>query len=286
MSVFTKLSKICLLTDYFYKLILKEGIKCYIPKNQCLNNKLLVLVNGPSLNQSITQIIKTEQYKRDAIISVNFLANDDRFYVLKPKYHVISDPMFYISDAQKERVDEFFRCLNTKVDWDMFLFMPIIHARMEKKLKKITNKHIKIVPIHQLYPQVSNFLMKLIAKKGILGPDFGSVMHHAIYIGMIMGFKTEELYGADHTFFNGLMVNDKNQVCRRTTHFYETESQIQPLYHHFKKGEDVPYTMAFFLYEYERIFKGHKDLRMIADYLRVNIINKTIGSMIDSYERG
>lgn len=285
MSLFTKLSKVCLIIDYFYQLIFKEGLKCYIPKNQCKNNKLLVLVNGPSLNQSITQIINTEQYKQDAIISVNFLVNDDSFYILKPKYHVISDPMFYISDAQKERVETFFEYLNSKVNWDMYLFMPIIYARMEKKLRKISNKHITIIPIHRFYPHASKSLMKFIAKKGILGPDFGSVMHHAIYIGMIMGFKIEELYGADHTFFNGLMVNEKNQVCRCTTHFYETDSQVQPLYHHFKRGEEIPYTMAFFLWEYERVFKGHQDLRMIADYLKVKIINKTKESMIDSYER-
>lgn len=285
MSLFTKLSKVCLIIDYFYQLIFKEGLKCYIPKNQCKNNKLLVLVNGPSLNQSITQIIKTKQYKRDAIISVNFLVNDDRFYLLKPKYHVISDPMFYVTDAQKGRVDEFFKHLNTKVDWDMYLFMPIIYARMENKLKKITNKHIKIIPIHQLYPQVSQSLMRFIAKKGILGPDFGSVMHHAIYIGMVMGFKTEELYGADHTFFEGLTVNENNQVCRCTKHFYETETEVKPLYHCFTPKGNIPYTMSFFLWEHERIFKGHQDLQMIADYLHVQIINKTKGSMIDSYKR-
>ncbi|MDM8310364.1 hypothetical protein [Phocaeicola barnesiae] len=285
MNVFIELSKICLVINYLYQLFFKEGLKCYIPKNQCNGNKLLVLVNGPSLNKSLSQILDNEQYKKDAIISVNFMVNDDRFYILKPKYHVISDPMFYISGAQKERVDKFFECLNTKIDWDMYLFLPIQYVRIEKKIHKITNAHVKVIPIHQEYPHASKSLMKYVAKKGILGPDFGSVMHHAVYIGMIMGFKTEELYGADHTFFDGLMVNEKNQVCRRTSHFYETTSIVKPLYHHFTPGSDIPYTMQFLLWENERIFKGHQDLRMIADYLNVHIINKTEGSMIDSYER-
>lgn len=286
MRIFLNLSKLCLILDYVSQLIFKEGFKCYIPKRQCKENNLLVLVNGPSLNQSISEIINTEQYRKDDIISVNFLVNDERFYILKPKYHVISDPMFYVSGAQKDRVDKFFDSLNRKVDWDLYLFMPIKYARMEKKLMKIKNNHIKVVPVHQAYPHSSEALMKYVAKKGILGPDFGSVMHHAIYIGMVMGFKVEKLYGADHSFFDGLMVNEKNQVCRRTSHFYEVDSKVEPLYHHFKQGTDTPYTMPFFLWEHERIFRGHQDLRMIADELKVRIINCTKNSMIDSYERG
>lgn len=286
MRVFRKLSKVCLVIDYICQLVFKEGLKCYIPKHQCQGNKLLVLVNGPSLNQSLSEIIDTGQYKINAVISVNFMVNDDRFYILKPKYHVISDPMFYVSGAQKERVEYFFECLNTRVDWDMYLFMPIPYARMERKLHKIKNDHIIVVPLHKEYPHVSKSLMKYVARKGILGPDFGSVMHHAIYIGMMMGFKTEELFGADHSFFDGLMVNERNQVCRRTSHFYETSSKVEPLFHHFTQGPDVPYTMPFFLWEHERIFRGHQDLRMIADYLGVRIINCTKNSMIDSYERG
>lgn len=285
--LFRVFARLFLLIDYLWNLVFNTGLKCYIPKNQCADNTLLVLVNGPSLNESVGEIIETERYKRDAIISVNFLMNDDRFFVMKPKYHVISDAMFYLTEVHKERVKCFFESLNTRVDWDMYLFMPMRFIRLEKKLKKIKNKHIHLVPIRQVFPPdlKTDVLISYVAKKGLLGPDYGTVMHHAIYVGMVMGFKREELYGADHTFFDGLTVNNQNQVCKRTTHFYATDTKVEPMYCYHVKSGKTAYTMQYFLFEYERIFRGHLILRKIADKLGVSIINKTKGSMIDAYER-
>lgn len=38
-----------------------------------------------------------------------------------------------------------------------------------------------------------------------------------------MGYSTIYLYGVDHTFLEGLKVNDKNELVHVYQHFYENE---------------------------------------------------------------
>ena len=105
-----------------------------------------------------------------------------------------------------------------------------------------------------------------------------------VQFSMQMGYKLIELYGADHTFFEGLCVDEKNRVCRKITHFYDNSTETNPVYHTYT-GEKLPYKMSYFVYEYYRVFLGHDILRKIADKMGVDIYNKTPNSMIDSYER-
>lgn len=273
------------LYNFFRELYKKERIENFIKKEK-RDKHLMVLVNGPSLNDSLDEIIEKKEYEKNDIVVVNFMPNDNRFYIIKPQYIIISDPMFYDKPAQKERVEEFFFNINKNISWDVTLFTPYAYFQDEKWRKShFTNSRVKITPIHQVEPPKDrDDLACILAKRGLMGADFGSVLHHCIYIGMLLGYEKIYLYGADHNFFDGLCVNDNNQVCRKTLHFYETDSPVTPLYHYYS-GKKEPYTMSFFMLEYSRIFRGHLTLRRIADYLNVKIVNRTPQSMIDCYER-
>ena len=299
MKIVSGLLSVFLALCYFVKLIVKTGFRCYVPRNVAGGRKLLVLVNGPSLNDSWDEIIATKRNETDDIITVNFAANDERFYITKPKYYLITDPMFYYPNEhpreEKERVVLFFENLNTRVDWDMILFLSTQLFRAEKKAKKVSNPHIRIIPFHGLLTFIRPITWRMktgrriimyFAKKGLFSPDRDTVMHFAIYLGFLMGYKVEELYGADHNFLEGLMVNDKNQVCKRTVHFYETDAALKPVGAASVNGVGVVCsTVGVLLSLYEQVFKGHELLRMIADEMGVRVINMTKGSMIDVYER-
>ena len=271
---------------FFKELHKKERIENFIKKKEDRERDLMVLVNGPSLNGSLDKIIDGREYEKNDLVVVNFMPNDSRFYIIRPKYLIISDPMFYDKPSQIERVESFYNNINKRITWDITLFTPYAYYKdLKWRKSRFVNPKIEVVPIHQVEPpEGRNDLACILAKKGLMGADFGSVLHHCIYVGMLLGYKKILLYGADHNFFDGLCVNNDNQVCRRTVHFYETDAPVSPLYHHYS-GEKRPYTMSFFLWEYWRIFRGHATLRAIADYLDVKIINRTPGSMIDSYER-
>lgn len=267
------------------RMLVFEDFRNYFEKKE-RSYPLMVLANGPSLKDSLKSIIENKEYLDHDIATVNFMTNDDRFYIMKPCYHVISDGMFYKNPTQQDRVQEFFFNLNTKVDWPLTLFAAYEFCKDKKWRARIKNENIKIIPLHtQTPPWNGGRLTMFLAKRGLLGANFGSVLHHAINVGLMSGYKHVDIYGADHTFFDGLCVNGQNVVCKKTTHFYDNKpEEVKPVFQTWS-GKDVPYTMSAFLHEYWRVFKGHEILRAVADKLDIEIINKTPISMIDCYKR-
>lgn len=269
---------------YTAQLLVFDSFRNFV-KKEVQDRSLLVLVNGPSLKESLSQIIDNEEYINNDIITVNFMANDVSFFTIKPRYHVISDyALFHDSQGNEEKVGCFINNINNKVDWDLTLFITYSLWKDKRWIRRIENKRIKIVPFHSIEAPESIKVSYLLSRLGWLGANYGSVLHHAIYLGMLSGYKKEYVYGADHTFFDGLCVDGDNRVCRKITHFYDEETEIRPIYHIYT-GEKKPYKMSFFLMEYQRVFYGHDILRFIADKTKVKIINKTPISLIDSYER-
>lgn len=267
------------------RMLVFEDFRNYFEKKE-RSYPLMVLANGPSLKDSLKSIIENKEYLDHDIATVNFMTNDDRFYIMKPCYHVISDGMFYKNPTQQDRVQEFFYNLNNKVNWPLYLFASYEFCKDKKWRDRIKNENITIVPLHtQTPPWNAGALTMFLAKRGLLGADFGSVLHHGINIGLMSGYKRVLVYGADHTFFDGLCVDGQNRVCKKTTHFYDNKpEEVKPIFETWS-GKDVPYTMSSFLHEYWRVFRGHEIMRDVADKLGVEIINKTPVSMVDSYKR-
>ena len=271
------------LANFLIKLCRQEDMRNHIPhvaNQECI----YILANGPSLNQSLTDIINNKRYLTDCMMSMNFFTNDERYEIIKPKYHVISDPMFYDAPGQEDRVADFFVNINAKTTWPITLFVPYRFWKDEVWQGKFTNQNISLIPFHQVTPPYDCLFLNWIAQHGLIGVNFGSVLHHCIYVSLLSGYKEIFLYGADHTFFDGLCVNDNNQVCKKTTHFYDENPDVVPIFHTYT-GVKTAYTMSHFLSEYAGIFKGHELLRRIASSFNAIIINVTPGSMIDAYER-
>jgi len=286
--------------DFFYNLLTglkfvfrtfrRENLVNYIKKDSLTGDRtkeLLVFANGPSLSEVLTDIKSGEFLKRDSdIIMMNFTANSDDFYQMKPKYFCISDIMFYRIDRyREEKVLLLFENLNTRVDWPLNVYFPYRWFKDKDYLKKFHNPYLNLVPFHTLeYQGFERFRFPLMLRN-IGGSDFGTVLQNAINIGIILGYKRLYLYGADHTFFDGLKVDDNNQVCKITSHVYDDMKTVEPIYQYYS-GEKEPYTMSFFLAEYAKLFAGHEIMKRYADYAGVEIINMTKNSMIDSYRRG
>lgn len=269
---------------YVGQLAFYDTFKNYI-KKEFHSKDLVVLVNGPSLKDSIHKIISNKEYEKNDLITVNFMVNDDTFYVIKPKCLVISDyTLFHLSIGNEEKVVSFFDSINNKVNWELTIYVTYSLYKDKQWRAQFRNPMVKLIPIHSVESPDSITASYWLHRLGWLGANYGSVLHHAIYVGMLSGYKKIYLYGADHTFFDGLCVDDENRVCRKISHFYDDETEIRPIYHIYT-GERKPYKMSYFLMEYQRVFLGHDILRYIADRLNVKIINKTPVSLIDSYER-
>ena len=122
-------------------------------------------------------------------------------------------------------------------------------------------------------------------RHGLGSANFGTVVQVCEYIALLLGYRTIELYGVDHTLLDGLCVDGQNRLCRLDRHYYDTGAPAapQPI---FQKVPPVPYTMASYLAEVAELFRGHEVLRDYAASLGARIINRTHGSLIDAYERG
>ncbi len=250
--------------------------------------KLNVLANGPSL-QLYLDYINTDQkvVEECDFFAVNDFITDDRCLMIKPRYYVLSDPMFLYITKYKERGLRVMNSLAERVNWDMTLFIKFDSKDSPFLPLLADNRHIKIEYYHShTYPIFSelNGLRRRLFKHGLGNGEYSTVALNAIYLGITLGYKEIYLHGVDHTFFNGLMVNEENIPCYVYKHSFDTNEVIKPMVWHYdesRKYKDMPY----FLFEMYRIFKGHWIMEDYANSVGTKIINCTEGSLIDAYPR-
>ena len=216
-------------------------------------------------------------------MAVNYFALDERFGVVRPAYYVLSDPMFFRDSACRDRVAELYRVLNEKVTWPMNLYVQYYNPEHFDYRAALPNPNIRIVRFHtQVYRGFRSVEFWLF-RRGLGSANFGTVVQVCEYIALLLGYKTLELYGVDHTLLDGLCVDDENRLCRADGHYYDdAPATPKPI---FQKVPHRPYTMSVYLAEVAELFRGHEVLRDYARSLGARIINRTRGSMIDSYER-
>ncbi len=257
---------------HFRNLIKKESL-----------STIAVLANGPSLKDVISKISTSEEFKNVDYIVLNFFAFDNIFFSIKPKYYCFADPMFFHENHRIKDVKKLFSILENKVDWNLSIFIPSSLYNKFTSFSKLNNKNIKIVKISNLtykgFPCVRNILYR----RGLAAPPFATVANLAIFVALNKGYKNINLYGVDHTFFDSLCVNDKNQLCNRDIHFYNNDfAVLKPI---LRNDNDEPWKISEYLMGISLMFESHDLLFEYSQYLGSNILNCTKNSMIDSYKR-
>ena len=272
---------------FFALMAWKENFRDYIRRAGPVGNptdEILLLANGPSLAEDLPRLIEAGEHLRCDSLAVNYFAEDDRFVVVRPKYYVLSDPTFFRRCCDWERVQRLYATLNERVEWPMTLYVQYYNPEHFDYRTALPNPNIHIVPFHsQVYRGFPSWEFACY-RRGWGSGNFGSVIQNGEFIALHLGYKTLRLYGVDHTFFDGLCVDDNNRLCMRRTYFYDTEPQLKPLMLT-SVNPPRPYTIAEYLAEKSELFRGHEVLRDYARSLGARIINATRGSQIDAYER-
>lgn len=247
--------------------------------------KILVLANGPSLKELLNEINKDiEAYKKFEYSVINDFVHNELFVKLRPKHYTLSDPMFFKNTPQKERGDSVVKALYEKVNWDMYLYVPY-HAKECENVRMLgNNSFIHIIIYHDVRYAAYDSCLNWFYKRGLGNGEYGTVILNSIYIALTEGFKNIELYGVDHTFFEGLSVDENNVPCYIYKHSHDSDSQVKPILNVYDFSKKYM-TMSEFLYEKYEIFKGHGVMSRYADYMGANILNCTKCSLIDTYPR-
>ncbi|MBQ2374756.1 MAG: hypothetical protein II299_06575 [Alistipes sp.] len=275
---------------YFLVMVVKEDFRNYVgtagAENMNPSQRLAILGNGPSLKHQLPQLIKQKEWEQADMMAVNFFALSEEFYTVKPKYYVLSDPMFFRKAGSSERIVALYNALATKVNWAMTLYVQYYNPEKFDYATAIgNNPNIRIVPFHSTVFHGFRSVEFWCYRHGLGAGNWGTVVQNGILAAIQIGYKTIELYGVDHTLLDGLTVNDDNRLCRIESHYYDTTpANAKPMYYNATKPPR-PYTMSEYLAETAELFRGHEVLRDFASSQGVEIINRTSGSLIDAYKR-
>ena len=271
---------------YFAVMAVKENFRNYVGRagrtEGALSDELALLANGPSLADELPRLLAGARAGCD-FLAVNYFAEHEAFERLRPAYYVLSDPQFFRASAQRDRVAALYRTLARKVTWPMTLYVQYYNPERFDYRAALPNPNIRIVRFHTQVYRGFRGVEFWLYRHGLGSANFGTVVQVCEYVALLLGYKTLELYGVDHTLLDGLSVDDENRLCRADRHYYDDAPAVpKPI---FQKVPHRPYTMAVYLAEVAELFRGHEALRDYARSLGARIINRTGGSMIDAYER-
>lgn len=271
---------------YIWRLITKEDLRNPFKEWQGDKDKpIYVLANGPSLREFLEDIDgNLDKYKNAEFFVVNDFVHDSHFTLIKPRYCVMSDPLFFRDTLYSERGHNAMNALAEKVSWQMILFIPSLQKESTYLDPVRRNPNIKIVTFHYTPYGGLESLRHYFYKRGLGNGEFMTVALNAIYIALILGYKMLYVYGIDHTFFDNITVNKENVLCFKDKHFYEEETRLRPMIYQSEKG-NKPYTMAQFLEEKSLVFKGHLVMEKFAKAIGATIINCTPNTLVDAYKR-
>lgn len=274
---------------YFLIMAVKEDFRNHVARaganNMHSSKRLAILGNGPSLKKQLPKLIEQREWEQADMMAVNFFALSEEFRLIKPKYYILSDPMFFRKAGHSERIENLYNAL-AKVEWQMTLYVQYYNPEKFDYTAAIANNpNIRIVKFHSTVFHGFRSVEFWCYRHGLGSGNWGTVVQNGILTAIQIGYRTIELYGVDHTLLDGLMVDENNRLCRTASHYYDTTAaEPKPIYYN-ATNPPRPYTMAEYLAETAELFRGHEVLRDFAKEEGVKIINRTAGSLIDAYER-
>ena len=274
---------------FFATMAVKEDFRNHVARagaDICSSRRVAILGNGPSLGEQLPRLIERREWEQTDVMAVNFFALGEEFEVVRPKFYVISDPMFFRAAGRSQRVEALYKALAERVDWPMTLYVQYYNPERFDYAEAIGhNPNIRIVRFHTTVFHGFRSVEFWCYRHGLGSGNFGTVVQNCEFIAMLLGYRTIDLYGVDHTLLEGLTVDDENRLCRIKSHYYDSAPAVaEPIYVN-ATTPPRPYTMSSYLAETAELFRGHEVLRDFANEQGVRIINRTRGSMIDAYER-
>lgn len=242
-------------------------------------NELVILGNGPSLNDTIAN--SSDFLKSRRLLAVNFAACTDVFLQLQPRYYVLADPLFFRAFTQPN-VAKLWDVISNKVDWEMTLLVP---AKFQKATKGIPdlqhNTHISIA-YYNTTPIEGFHWLENAAYSAQLGmPRPRNVLIPSLMLALGMGYKAIYLAGADHSWTRTLSVDDNNNVVSIQPHFYkDDEKEVKRV-----NTEYMHYPLHQIMYSFYVAFRSYFTIKRYANHIHATIFNITPGSFIDAFPR-
>lgn len=241
------------------------------------DRELVIMGNGPSLRTTIDNDF--EWLVSHDLMAVNFAANSEEFFRLRPKYYILADGHFFSSIQTDINVRKLWDNFS-RVSWEMTLIIPVRFKHLVKPLlmnaSDLKLRYFNLTPVEGF-----RWLNHLLFSAGLGMPRPRNVMIPAIIEGIRLGYGKIYICGADHSWTKTLDVDNNNLVISIQPHFYaDNESEHKRVRETYKdlRLHDVLGSMVV-------AFRSYWEIAVYAKKKKVEIINATPGSMIDAFPR-
>lgn len=232
---------------------------------------LAILGNGPALAHTLAN--ERAELALCDLLAVNFAANTEEFFALRPQYYVLADPLFFTQLEQPN-----FRALMEnleRVDWPMTLL--VAHgARVG-----LRNPNIRLLRFPMKAVEGPSWFRLMLMRLRLGMPRPRNVLVPALMSGIWLGYKQIYVYGADHSWVKTLSVNERNEVISVQPHFYkEATSELE--------RQRVAYMQIPLHQVLESQAIAFRSYHLVKEYARscgVEVYNATEGSFIDAFTR-
>lgn len=237
---------------------------------------IVILANGPSLNDTMARY--ADMLKNAVTMAVNFAANTDMFFDLRPRYYVMVDPVFFGDDSVANIAR--LRQNLARVSWPMTIFVPRRFIKAVPASIK-ANPNISTAGLNTVGIEGWQWLRNFAYSSRLGMPRPRNVLIPAIMAAIAMGYKKIYLTGADHSWMKTLSVDDDNNVVSVQPHFYKDNTaelkRVDTTYRGLRL-HDVVESFAI-------AFRSYHTLARFAARQGISIYNSTPGSFIDAFER-
>lgn len=266
-------------------LLFNRGNCNNIIKGYKINDKAKVvslLANGPSVGDMLAN--KRELLGGTDLLALNYFANSDIFFELKPKYYIILDPAYFIkgygvaSEKNSTGEEEQHRQMKEnfdKVDWNMLFFVPNSRTALNAAREYAENPNITIVPYNATRVRGFKWFQNFMYSRMQGLPSSRNVLIAAIEVLINLGYKKIYLYGAELSWTKTMDVDIENgMMFFNNGHFYD-KSSIR----YFGRGG-----YKWWLEAIVEMLDGVEQMGIYAESVGCKVINRTPKSFLDVFE--
>ena len=255
--------------------------KSELPQIEHHSNKIIIIGNGPSLNESLA-LYKDKILSCDKI-AVNHFASTDLFEDLKPNLYVLVDPKWFVDEKEMENIIKLtLTNIVNKTKWPLHLFIP--SSSKSAPALSILGKNTNIsIGFFQTENQNVYSMTKYEAwDKNLLSTPSRNVLQTSLYLSLFWNYKEIYLIGADFSFIEGVHIDQNtNELYMIEPHFYREKSVGQEDERRLKDNLKLHEKLA-------RMAETYSVFEELADYAlhkKAKVYNASEFSWIDSFPR-
>lgn len=254
-----------------------------MPKVSRPNKPCLVFGNGPSLDGDIRD--KLDVIQNLDTFCVGRFPESDLYRVVRPKYYVFADPMWWSSAAPDKTImirNCLFDRMVSDTSWPMLVCAPFEAKEFLNDIfsnsQNISLLFYNNVPLWGAKP-----ILNALYDRNLGIPPAQNVLVTTLFLALRIGYTKIVMLGADHSWHETLALDDANRVCLRDRHFYDKDVGMKPFT--MDGSDEKIFRMDTLFHALARMFEGYWKIVDYAERQNAQIVNASSATYIDAFKR-